>query len=68
MPPSKRAPSPRITPGERARRRLEVFYDVTRRLAAVHETDEVVSLIVQDYGSWTTQAKRAAATRTPPFV
>ena len=33
---------------EHERRRLEVLYDVTRRLAALHETDELLSLIVHE--------------------
>jgi diguanylate cyclase (GGDEF)-like protein len=37
-----------MAPRERERRRLAVLYDVTRRLAAVHETDEIVTLIVQE--------------------
>jgi hypothetical protein len=35
-------------PDDRGRRRLEVLYDVMRRLAAVHETDEVLALIVNE--------------------
>lgn len=33
---------------KRERRQLEVLYDVTRRLAAVHDTDQVLSLIVNE--------------------
>jgi CheY-like chemotaxis protein/HPt (histidine-containing phosphotransfer) domain-containing protein len=33
---------------ERARRRLEVLNDVSRRLAAVHDTNEILSLIVNE--------------------
>ena len=35
-------------PDDRGHRRLEVLYDVMRRLAAVHETDEVLALIVNE--------------------
>jgi diguanylate cyclase (GGDEF)-like protein len=48
MPARRDRPLPAVTPRERERRRLTVLYDVTRRLAAVHETDEIVSLIVNE--------------------
>jgi signal transduction histidine kinase/DNA-binding response OmpR family regulator/putative methionine-R-sulfoxide reductase with GAF domain len=34
--------------GERTRRRLEILYEVSRRLAAVHATNDILSLIVNE--------------------
>jgi diguanylate cyclase (GGDEF)-like protein len=34
--------------GQAERRRLEVLYDITRRLAAVQQTDEILTLIVNE--------------------
>src|SRR5262245_7518784 len=48
MPERKRTPTPRRPQDDRERQRLSVLFDVTKRLAAVHETDDILSLIVNE--------------------
>ena len=43
-----RSPAPGLRRSESERHRLDVLYEVTRRLAAVHDRDEMLSLIVNE--------------------